>query len=147
MKKIIYVLAVAVVVVGSLLLFGAKPLRQFSNNSDDVKVENRQSLKDSLFEYHAEWDMFIYESEQTIKSNEIKITSFKEKLEESGPKDLLQFGKIASVLEEKNLALKSKLERYRNAQETGRIKFRNNFTRDSDLLEKKITHVINDNRK
>jgi len=144
MKKTILALAVVVLMAGLFSIsFGQaadkkatkarENLQEANKDVVDAKKDLKEAKKDSVTEY----DKFRKESEIKIKNNEKSIADFKVKIAKQ-KKDLkAKNEKKLAVLEEKNNALKAKLDTYNKEESKDKwAKFKKEFTHDMNELGK-----------
>lgn len=94
--------------------------------------------------YLAKWQRFKRGSEQTIKANEYRIVAFRVKMDEAGPRFKARYANKVGLLEQKNLALKKKLEAYPDEGQDRWEEFRTNFNGEIEGVGESMTALFKD---
>ncbi|MFA6457602.1 MAG: hypothetical protein WCW40_12340 [Bacteroidota bacterium] len=117
-------------------------------------VEHKNASTDEMFlkitddsagvphESGIQWLQFVRASERLISENEIRITAYKETIEEAGPKAMVLYRKKVEQLEQQNIDLRIKLETMKKTERSNRDEFKLIFNRELNRLTKKIDETI-----
>lgn len=156
MKKIIFALVVVSVTSGLVFVACQKSPKK-------VETANQQLLKaqDSLAQVKIdttlaaqkkaaiaqEWQTLKKEAEAKIHKNEIYIADLKVKIEKTGKSIDSLYSKKIVLLEEKNKAIKVRIETYKTDTNSDWDSFQREFNHDMDELGKALKDLTIDNKK
>lgn len=148
MKKVIYPLAIALVLT-AVILTGCNTtpstpeVEAAQAEVDSAKLELKAAQKAATTE---EWEAFKAESETKIRTNELSIADFKDRISASAPKsDALYLEKI-NKLEQQNKDMKARIDNYEKMQSDW-ASFKNEFNHDMDELGTALKDILVDNKK
>ena len=156
MKKIIF--ALTVVSLTSGLVFVAC---QKSSKKEETPNQQLLSVQDSLAQVKIdatladkkkaaiaqEWQTLKEEAEVKILKNEIYIADLKVKIEKTGKSIDSLYSKKIVLLEEKNKAIKVRIETYKTDTNSDWNSFQREFNHDMDELGKALKDLTVDNKK
>lgn len=134
---------VSVLFLALALLFmnGSIPSKYLLAGNGGKEQRQRSSPTDT----QAVWISFVHASRLSLDSNDRRIVAFKEKIEEAGPKAILEFRRRADDLDQRNTELKQQLEAYIRQRNTEQERFRNSFLRRLDSMELRMQRVLKGN--
>jgi hypothetical protein len=154
MKKSILVLAVATFIAGNVFT----SCKSNSEKEEDA-VENVQDAKENLEDVtedinndaitkanDEEWQTYKAEANKTIAENEARIIALKNAKNKAGTTFDATYKKNIETLEDRNAALKSKIEDYENNQ-TDWSSFKREFDSDMNELGEALKDLTVNNKK
>jgi len=137
MKKTIYSLAIATLMVGTILTGCQSSVQKVENAKDKVqdakdnvviaKQELNQALADSI-------QQFKKESAEKISRQESSIADFRARIAKEKKANRAKYEKKLAELEQKNSDLKKKLDDYKDEGQDKWTSFKTEFTHDMDGL-------------
>lgn len=150
MKKKILALALTAFIVGTMVAgcqSSAKKvekdrenLQEAKDNVVEAKQELNQALKDSIMQ-------FKQESGETISNNEKSILELKAQIAKENKVTKAKYEKIVADLEQKNAAMKSKLDAYQDIEQDKWASFKREFKHDMDELGNALKDITINNKK
>ena len=147
MKKVIYILAVATSLLAGTIFTGCQltpstPEEEAAQAKvDSAKLELKAAQKAATAE---EWEAFKTESEQKIRTNELSIADFKDRMSTSEHQfDALFIEKI-DKLEQQNKDMKARIDNYEKRQSDW-ASFKSEFNHDLDELGTALKDLLVDN--
>ena len=136
-----FILAVIVLIAGSLLAGCNNNREQKADNAETVKQAD-QDLKDAQAQYEKEWRQFKNEAETKISANEKKINEFKKEIETTSAKFKAKYENKVLTLEQKNIELKKKLNDYKYDGKDKWEEFKRGFNQDMDIVGKALDNLF-----
>jgi predicted RNase H-like nuclease (RuvC/YqgF family) len=141
MKKTIFTLAITMIIAGTIFTGCELTTKKTENTPDQMQKstnddEGSQHMgttmmaKDSISEYQ----QFKKESEEKIDDFEKSIAEFKTKIANAKAETKAEYEKKLTSLEQKDNALKKKLEEYKEDGQDNWSKFKSEFSHDMDEL-------------
>jgi len=154
MKKSISILAIATLVVGSIVI-SCKPnteKEQAAQESvDSAKValtEAEENLDEAKRAATAEeWQEFKNTTDAKIEENKAKIAELKLKIKKTGKDIDKAYQRNIDTLEQKNERLKIKIDSYKNDAQSDWNSFKREFNHDMDELGQSLKDFTVDNKK
>jgi outer membrane murein-binding lipoprotein Lpp len=147
MKKIIYSIAFAAIMITSIMVAGCEtPAQKEADAKSNVQDANEQ-LTDAKQEVNAEYPQFRKDEEAQIAVNETHIAEIRTRISDSGkaPLDGMREKRIDD-LETRNAELRSRLYGY-ETEGSDWGTFKAGFNRDMDKLNQAFTDFGNDLKK
>ena len=132
--------------IGGVVFMGCQNAQE--NNShqpNESMVETKPDSQVVQTSYSDEWQSFKSTSEQKIQDDENSIAAFKVKMNKSGTKMKAKYNIEISKLEATNLAMKKKLEEYKNDGKSAWDDFKSGFNKEMDKLGKSVKDLTSDN--
>jgi len=153
MKKSISILAIATLVVGSIVI-SCKPnteKEQAAQESvDSAKValtEAEENLDEAKRAATAEeWQEFKNTTDAKIEENKAKIAELKLKIKKTGKDIDKAYQRNIDTLEQKNERLKIKIDSYKNDAQSDWNSFKREFNHDMDELGQSLKDFTVDNK-
>ncbi|NTW31210.1 MAG: hypothetical protein HGB12_01020 [Bacteroidetes bacterium] len=144
MKKSIFTLAIATLMVGTMLTNCQSSARKVENAEDKVEDANdkvaeanqelNEEIRDSILQ-------FKKESEEKFIAHEKSIAQFKARIAKEKIENKAEYDKKLAELEQKNTDLKKKLDEYKEeGKEKWKI-FRTEFNKDMEDLGKSFKNL------
>lgn len=154
MKRIIFIISVAIFMLFVAILIGCKSSAQKEEDASDKVQDAQQDLNEMQDKANAEsqkaataeeWKAFKIETEEKISNNEKSIAELKAKIKKSGKTlDTFRENKI-NKLEQLNRDLKARLDAYEKNQSDW-VAFKIEFNNDMDELGRAIKDLMVDNK-
>ena len=148
MKKTILVL-IASIFITTILTNCTSSSEKVENATEDVKdaKEDVKDAKEDLNEVqneiiadtlaqtdNSEWDAFKTQAQASITANEVRISDLKKEMNKVGTKLDANYKKSVDVLEQKNIALKAKIDGYKSSNQANWDSFKREFDSDMSTL-------------
>ena len=154
MKKTIFTLAAATIVIGSIIT-SCKPNTQkeqeAQENVDSAEValsEAKEDLDEAKRAATAEeWQTFKDETNAKIEENNTKIAELKSEIKETGKDIDATYKRNVDTLEQKNKRLKIKLDSYKNDVNSDWTSFKRELNHDFDELGQSLKDFTVNNKK
>ncbi len=153
MKKIILVISIGILMTGFALTGCQNSTHKTENtkenmlgekiNTVDTVKATSQSQQDSITAFQK----FKEESEAQIDSYQKSITELKAKIAKKGKKDKAMYNKKLAVIEQKNNALKKKLEDFKDNGQGKWASFKNEFNHDMGGLGNSLKDFFKNSKK
>lgn len=154
MKKIIFILAIMTVIVGTTLVSCKSTTKEeiASQEKVDDAEQNLADAKDSLVVARKaataeEWQTFKNQTDSVIRYNEAQIADLKLKMQKTGKSVDANYQKNIDILEQKNKNLKAKIDTYKNDANSDWQSFKREFNHDMDEIGKAFKDLTVDNKK
>ncbi len=154
MKKIIFILAIMTVIVGTTLVSCKSTTKEeiASQEKVDDAEQNLADAKDSLVVARKaataeEWQTFKNQTDSVIRYNEAQIADLKLKMQKTGKSVDANYQKNIDILEQKNKNLKAKIDTYKNDANSDWQSFKREFNHDMDEMGKAFKDLTVDNKK
>ena len=154
MKKIIFILAVITIMVGTTIIGCKSTTKEEIESQDRVEVaeQNLKDAKDSLVVAKKaataeEWQNFKDQTDSVIRYNEAQIAELKVRMQKTGKSVDVKYQKNIEILEQKNMQLKVKADTYRNDANSDWQSFKREFNHDMDEIGQAFKDVTVDNKK
>ena len=148
MNKAIYTIATALALTAGILTGCNTMLSPPDAEAAQAKTDSTgQNLKEAGKTADAgEWEAFKTESETKIRTNELSIADFKDRMHASARKyDVLYLEKI-DKLDQQNNGMKSRIDNFDKMQ-NNRDSFKNEFNHDMDQLSIALNDLLVDDQK
>lgn len=154
MEKTIYVLAITAFI-GGISIVGCKSNTEEKTDAIENVNEAKQDLDQVEMDQNsdkinkandAEWQTYRAESNKTILANELQISELRKAMEKPGKTFDKSYSKSIDALEEKNMALKTRIIDYENNQ-TDWESFKREFSSDAEGLENALKNLTVNNKK
>jgi len=154
MKKSILTLAIATLVIGSIVV-GCKNNTQREQEAqesvDSAKAavdEAEENLDEAKRAATAEeWQQFKDSTDAKIDENKAKIAELKLKIKKTGKDIDNAYQRNIDTIEQKNKNLKAKLDSYKNDADSDWQSFKREFNHDMDKLGNSLKDFTVDNKK
>ena len=111
--------------------------KKVKNVQDNGKQAN-QGVKKEKTKFDKEWKEFKSNAEIKINSNEKRIGEFKVKIKTAGKDVKVKYDKEITVLEQKNVGLKKKINEYKYEGKDKWEEFKLGFNHDMDAVGKSL---------
>lgn len=154
MKKTVLIFAIATIIGGSFMISCKSSTKEEKESQEKVveAKEDVQQAKDSLKvakkEANAEeLKAFKKETDSVINTNKAKIDVLKSKMKKTGESIDATYQKNITDLEQKNKALKIKMETYKNDANSDWQSFKREFKHDLDEIGQAFKDLTVDNEK
>jgi Fic family protein len=154
MKRLVLVTTIAAMFAGSVMTGCDSPSKN-TNDAEENVAEAKQDLKEARIEERTEaqkalesedYKALKLESESKIKDNEKRIDELK-KMKKDSQKDINDaYLKSIDELEQKNNALKTKIDNY-DTNQSGWDSFKREFNHDMDELGQALKDITVNNKK
>ncbi|MGE0638518.1 MAG: hypothetical protein AB7P01_18905 [Bacteroidia bacterium] len=154
MKKTIYTLSIATLL-GGIIFTSCQSSEQKQDAAEEKVQDAKEDLKEARKDANAEaqktatseeWTTFRNESQEKIWANEKHIAELKVKMNKPGKLLDAAYAKKIDSLEEKNRALKRRMDAYEKSQSDWET-FKREFNHDMDELGKALNDLTVDNKK
>ncbi len=117
------------IIVAAFLMSGCKDDRQ--NAADNLEKAN-QDLNEAQLQFENEWQQFKNDAKMKINDNQNNIIAFKSAIKSSGNKFKAARENEVLLLEQKNIALRKKLNEYTYKMKDDWEDFKTNFNSEMD---------------
>jgi hypothetical protein len=116
---------------------------------DERKLEkDQENIRDAENKFAEDWAKYKQEQEEKIRDNEAQITSIRERLRTSSDKDKIVVEQRANELEQKNKAMRVRIEDYdREKRQDKWEEFKREFNHDMDELGNSLKDINKNNVK
>jgi uncharacterized protein (DUF3084 family) len=148
MNKVIYFVAIAITLTAGMFTSCNTTPSTPEVEEAQAKLDSaKQELKEAeLTATDEEWEAFKTESEMKIRTNELSIADFKDRMGTSARKfDALYLEKI-DKLEQQNKDMKARIDNYEKRQSDW-ASFKSEFNHDMDELGLALKDILVDNKK
>ena len=146
MKKVnLMTTLLTMMLITSMSVFGQEN-KKAENARKDVK-EAQQDLREAKNDSAADYQKFRKEAEMSIDANEKKIAELRDKKSADNKEMNEDYTKKVKALEQKNTALKHKLETSSTTKSSGWASFKREFNHDMDELGHAIKDIGVNNAK
>ena len=138
MKIKYLILTITVLIAGSILTgFNINRDKIVKDLQDNSKQAN-PGLKKAKTGFDKEWKEFKSNAEIKINANEKRIGEFKVKIKTASKEVKADYDKEITVLEQKNVELKKKINEYKYEGKDKWEEFKQGFNRDMDIVGKAL---------
>ena len=144
-NKILMFTATGVMLATSLTSYSQQNKKAEKARKD--QIEAKEDLKEAKTDSIADFEKFKKEAEIKIADNQKKIDALKVKKAESNKDTKEKYDKKVVALEEKNNALKNKIDGYSNSKTSSWTSFKREFNHDMSELGRAFKDVGVDNMK
>jgi hypothetical protein len=111
---------------------------KYVKNYQDKDKQASQGAKKEKTKFDKEWKEFKSNAEIKINANEKRIGEFKVKIKTASKEVKADYDKEITVLEQKNVELKKKINEYKYEGKDKWEEFKQGFNRDMDIVGKAI---------
>src|ERR1035437_5405972 len=142
MKNKNIILTVILLIAGLVLTgFYINRDKKIENVQDKDKQAN-QGMKKEKAKFDKEWKEFKSNAEIKINANEKRIGEFKVKIKTASKEVKADYDKEITVLEQKNVELKKKINEYKYEGKDKWEDFKRGFNRDMDIVGKALKDLF-----
>jgi septal ring factor EnvC (AmiA/AmiB activator) len=117
----------------------------------DAKQDLKEARQDAVAAHTAataeEWQAFKTDVESKMKANETRIAELKAEMKKTGKKMDAAYSKSIDDLEQKNKAMKERLDTFGNNAQSDWASFKREFSHDMDDLGNALKNLTVDNKK
>jgi len=142
MKNKYFILAVFLLIAGSLLTGCNNNRDKTAEDAAESIEQAKQDLKNTEAQYEKEWQQFKSDAESRISANEKRINELQKKLITASENFKAKFENKILTLEQKNIGLKKKLNEYKYEGKDKWETFKREFNNDVDSIGNAITDVF-----
>jgi hypothetical protein len=111
---------------------------KYVKNYQDKDKQASQGAKKEKTKFDKEWKEFKSNAEIKINANEKRIGEFKVKIKTASKEVKADYDKEITVLEQKNVELKKKINEYKYEGKDKWEEFKQGFNRDMDIVGKAL---------
>jgi hypothetical protein len=111
---------------------------KYVKNYQDKDKQASQGAKKEKSKFDKEWKEFKANAEVKINANEKRIDEFKVKIKTASKEVKADYDKEITVLEQKNVELKKKINEYKYEGKDKWEEFKQGFNRDMDIVGKAL---------
>jgi hypothetical protein len=135
MKKLIFTLSAAILLTGAIFT-SCNTAAEKVDNAEDKSIKADEDFNSAKEEYLADIENFKIETTAKIDANNQMITDFKVKIASSKKDAQIYYQEQITILEQKNIAMKEKLDTYEESGKDNWKSFKIEFNKDmADLGE------------
>jgi FtsZ-interacting cell division protein ZipA len=138
MKNRYFLLTVTIVIAGLVLTGFYMNRDKYVKNYQDKEKQANQGMKKEKTKFDKEWKEFKSNAEIKINANEKRIGEFKVKIKTASKEVKADYDKEITVLEQKNVELKKKINEYKYEGKDKWEEFKQGFNRDMDIVGKAL---------
>jgi hypothetical protein len=147
MKKSIYTLATALLITGTTLVSCKENTENKGEEVEVITNDEGNSLMVKSATQNKEWEAFKVNTDSLINKNDMRIAELKVKMNNTGKAaDSTYKNKIAQ-LEERNAAMKVKIQSYKDDSSQNWDSFKTEFNHDMNELGSALKDLTVDNKK
>lgn len=137
MKNSILLLAIQIIIVGTILSGCNTPAENVENAKNEVKQAN-ENLREANKEYLADIEKYRKEVAIKIAENDKSMADFKARIETNKKNANIDYKDRIAKIEQKNSDMKKKMDNYKAEIKNKWQDFKYEFTRDMDELSKDL---------
>ena len=138
MKNRYFLLTVTMLITGLVLSGFSMNRDKYVKNYQDKDKQASQGAKKEKTKFDKEWKEFKSNAEIKINANEKRIGEFKVKIKTASKEVKADYDKEITVLEQKNVELKKKINEYKYEGKDKWEEFKQGFNRDMDIVGKAL---------
>jgi len=138
MKNRYFLLTVTMLIAGFVLTGFYMNGDKYVKNYQDKEKQANQGMKKEKTKFDKEWKAFKANAEVKINANEKRIGEFKVKIKTASKEVKADYDKEITVLEQKNVELKKKINEYKYEGKDKWEEFKQGFNRDMDIVGKAL---------
>ena len=138
MKNRYFILTVTMLIAGLVLTGFYMNRDKYDKNYQDKDKQASQGAKKEKAKFDKEWKEFKSNAELKINANEKRIGEFKVKIKTASIEVKADYDKEITVLEQKNVELKKKINEYKYEGKDKWEEFKQSFNRDMDIVGKAL---------
>src|ERR1035437_3264146 len=142
MKNRYFLLTVTIVIAGFVLTGFYMNGDKYVKNYQDKEKQANQGMKKEKTKFDKEWKEFKSNAEIKINANEKRIGEFKVKIKTASKEVKADYDKEITVLEQKNVELKKKINEYKYEGKDKWEDFKRGFNRDMDIVGKALKDLF-----
>ena len=126
----------------------ADAVENVQDAKEDLNEVQNEIIADTLAQTdNSEWDAFKTQAQASITANEVRISDLKKEMNKVGTKLDANYKKSVDVLEQKNIALKAKIDGYKSSNQANWDSFKREFDSDMSTLGNAFKDLTVDNKK
>ena len=142
MKNRYFVITVTMLIAGLVLSGFSMNRDKYVKNYQDKDKQASQGAKKEKSKFDKEWKEFKSNAELKINANEKRIDEFKVKIKTASIEVKADYDKEITVLEQKNVELKKKINEYKYEGKDKWEEFKQGFNRDMDAVGKALKNLF-----
>lgn len=155
MKKSFFIFALSTIVTGFVFTScksdvekEADAVEEVQDAKEDLNEVQNEVAADTVAQAdNSEWNSYKTKAQASIAANETRISDLKSEMNKVGSKMDAKYKKSVTVLEEKNVALKAKIDGYKSSNKTEWESFKREFDSDMTKLGDAFKDLTVDNKK
>ena len=133
MKKLIFALIATVLLTGSIFT-SCNTAGEKVDKAEDKSIKASEDFNIAKEEYLADIENFKKETNAKIEANNLTIADFKVKIATSKKDAQVYYQEQIAILEQKNIAMKQKLDAYEESGKDNWESFKTEFNKDMNEL-------------
>ena len=133
MKKLIFTLSATLMLTGAIFT-SCNTAAEKLENAEDKSIKADEDFNNAKEEYLADIDKFKTETNAKIDANKQMIADFKVKIVSSKKDAQVYYQEQIVILEQKNIAMKAKLDTYQVSGKDNWESFKTEFSKDMNDL-------------
>ncbi len=145
-SKINYLISL-IVIIGITTISSCKSPEQKVEDAAENVVEEQKDLNKAEEDYATEVANFRNETNDRITANEVLIADFKSRMKEEKGEAKAEYDRQVNALEEKNSAMKKRMNDYKDDSASNWQSFKNEFNHDMDALGNALKDLTENNKK
>ena len=142
MKNRYFILTVTMLIAGLVLTGFYMNRDKYVKNYQDKDKQASQGAKKEKSKFDKEWKEFKSNAKLKINANEKRIDEFKVKIKTASKEVKADYDKEITVLEQKNVELKKKINEYKYEGKDKWEEFKQGFNHDMDAVGKALKNLF-----
>lgn len=147
MKKSIYTLATALLITGTTLVSCKENTENKGEEVEVITNDDGNSLMVKSATQNKEWEAFKVNTDSLINENDMRIAELKVKMNSTSKAADSTYKKKIAQLEERNAAMKVKIQSYKDDSSQNWDSFKTEFNHDMNELGSALKDLTVDNKK
>lgn len=147
MKKSIYTLATALLITGTILVSCKENTENKGEEVEVITNDEGNSLMVKSATQNKEWEAFKVNTDSLINKNDMRIAELKVKMNNTGKAADSTYKNKITQLEERNAAMKVKIQSYKDDSSQNWDSFKTEFNHDMNELGSALKDLTVDNKK